>query len=132
EKNSNDRYPTALALAEDLRRFLNREPVNVRPVGFLESGVKWIRRRPTLAAAYFLAIFATVLLVVGGGMTYLWWQAAQARDTANSNRRDAESARDEVAMQKEQVERAFSSETSAKTAAESARGEAVAARRQLE
>ncbi len=33
EKAPQDRYPTAAALADDLARFLNREPVSVRPPG---------------------------------------------------------------------------------------------------
>jgi serine/threonine protein kinase len=50
EKQPGRRYGTALDLAEDLRRFLNGEPVRARPVGKAERLTKWARRRPTLAA----------------------------------------------------------------------------------
>src|SRR5579875_426019 len=48
------RYRTALELAQDLERFLRREPIRARPVPVWERGLKWVRRHP--AAAAFLAI----------------------------------------------------------------------------
>jgi serine/threonine-protein kinase len=44
QKEPAQRYPTALALAEDLRRFLDGHPVKVRPVGLWERFRKWARR----------------------------------------------------------------------------------------
>src|SRR5262249_51137154 len=48
------RYPTAEALAEDLRRFLADEPICARPVSRWERGLKWVKRKPAIAAAGFL------------------------------------------------------------------------------
>jgi hypothetical protein len=56
------RYASALALADDLRRFLAGEPVVARPVGIRERTWKWARRRPALAALY------ATLAVAGVGM----------------------------------------------------------------
>src|SRR5262249_32509511 len=56
------RYASALALAEDLRRFRGGEPIEARPVGPLERGVMWARRRPALAAL--LATCAASLLAL--------------------------------------------------------------------
>src|SRR5439155_10423955 len=50
------RYATAGALADDLRRYLNGEPIKAKPVSAFERGIKWIRRRPKEAAAYALAV----------------------------------------------------------------------------
>jgi eukaryotic-like serine/threonine-protein kinase len=55
------RYPTALHLAEDLRRFQAGEPVKARPVTTLERAVKWIKRRPGAAA-----LIALLVLTVAG------------------------------------------------------------------
>jgi serine/threonine protein kinase len=45
EKDPARRYPSALALAEDLGRFRKGEPVRVRDAGFWVRVVKWFRRR---------------------------------------------------------------------------------------
>lgn len=64
-KEPHKRYATAGALADDLRRFLNREPILARPVGRWERTVKWARRRPWQAAAAILAVALVVGLAVG-------------------------------------------------------------------
>lgn len=38
-------------MAEDLRRFVNRHEISARRAGPLERTVKWVRRRPAVAAA---------------------------------------------------------------------------------
>src|SRR5262245_47434795 len=50
DKDPAKRYPTALALADDLRRFQSGQPIRARPVGWPERVVKWGRRHPALAA----------------------------------------------------------------------------------
>ena len=49
------RYPTAAALAEDLRRFLAGETIAARPVSSASQVLRWARRRPTLAATWLLS-----------------------------------------------------------------------------
>jgi hypothetical protein len=131
-KDAHDRYPTAVALADDLGRFLSGEPVTVRPSGTAERLVKWAMRKPTLAAAYSLGLL-TVLLV-GFGATAAWlWQRAER------NWHDAADARDEVVGQKKQAEGALERERQAKAKeaearrqAEAERGRAVDARAEVE
>src|SRR5215472_13360167 len=47
EKDPTRRYSSALALAEDLERWLKREPILARRTGLLARGTKWIRRNAT-------------------------------------------------------------------------------------
>src|SRR4029077_2661373 len=49
EKDPQRRYPSALALAEDLDRWLKHEPIHARPTGMFGHARKWVRRNPTLA-----------------------------------------------------------------------------------
>jgi WD40 repeat protein len=50
-KASNQRYPSAGALAEDLRRWLRGEPVSARRATWTERLRWWVRRNPAPAAA---------------------------------------------------------------------------------
>src|SRR4051812_26840146 len=47
EKDPKRRYASALALAEDLERWLRHEPIQARHSGVLARGRKWVRRNPT-------------------------------------------------------------------------------------
>src|SRR6266566_215529 len=60
EKDPKRRYSSALALAEDLERWLKHEPIVARRTGPLTRGMKWVRRNPTsgLLAASLIALTA--------------------------------------------------------------------------
>src|SRR5436309_12546510 len=47
EKDPQRRYSSALALAEDLERWLKHEPILARRTGLFARGRKWVRRNPT-------------------------------------------------------------------------------------
>jgi serine/threonine-protein kinase len=75
------RYATALALADDLQRFLDGEPVSVRPATILYRASVWTRRHPRIAGA------AGILALAALGAGALAWRTseraeAQARAAA--------------------------------------------------
>jgi TolB-like protein/predicted Ser/Thr protein kinase/Flp pilus assembly protein TadD len=62
EKDPKRRYASALALAEDLERWLKHEPIRARRTGVFARGKKWVQRNPTsaLLAASLVALIAAV------------------------------------------------------------------------
>jgi serine/threonine protein kinase/WD40 repeat protein len=76
------RYPTALALAEDLRRLREHRPIAARPLGVSLRLHRWLRRHPVIAVAtatltIALAVTSTLLVQVGQQRrSLLAWQAA--------------------------------------------------------
>src|SRR5438128_5454265 len=60
EKDPKRRYSSALALAEDLERWLKHEPILARHAGILSRSKKWVQRNPTsaLLAASLVALAA--------------------------------------------------------------------------
>ena len=97
EKDPKKRYASALELARDLGRFQAKEPIQARPVGQVERGLKWIRRRPTQAAAYGLALLVLFLGVGGGGAILLWRQAEAERQRAETAEQEMKDAHDHLA-----------------------------------
>jgi WD40 repeat protein len=70
-KEPGQRYESALALAEDLRRCVAGEPIRARPVTARERAVKWVRRYPARAAL--LAVSSLALLALtGAGVGYFY------------------------------------------------------------
>jgi WD40 repeat protein len=73
EKEPARRYASAAALAADLRRYLDGEPIVARPVTPIERAVKWARRRPAIAALSAATVLATILGVAG--IAWQWRKA---------------------------------------------------------
>ncbi len=65
EKKPTRRYPTAAALADDLQRFLDEKPIQARPVSGWERMIKWVRRRPAVAALLMLMTLAVPAIMAG-------------------------------------------------------------------
>src|SRR2546423_6495017 len=66
EKDPKRRYPSAVALAEDLERWLRHEPIQARHTGMVARGWKWLQRNPTatVVAALSVALVAAVGVIV--------------------------------------------------------------------
>jgi TolB-like protein/Flp pilus assembly protein TadD len=73
EKNPRHRYSSALALAEDLERWLRHEPIRAKRAGFLIRSRKWVQRNRTIAALIMLSV------VLAGSLGVVIWQGESLR-----------------------------------------------------
>ncbi len=82
-KEPTRRYGTAAELADDLERWNEGRPISARPVGPGERALKWVKRRPSLAAL----ILALHLALIGLVATGVWFtlQLRDALQAAESN-----------------------------------------------
>src|SRR5438874_11178228 len=66
EKDPQRRYLSALALVEDLERWLRHEPIQARRTGFVTRGSQWLRRKPAIAVsvASLVALIAVLAIVI--------------------------------------------------------------------
>jgi TolB-like protein/Tfp pilus assembly protein PilF len=69
EKDPKRRYSSALALAEDLERWLKHEPIAARRVGPLVRGRKWVRRNPSIA------VMVAMLLALAVPLGVMVWKS---------------------------------------------------------
>jgi predicted Ser/Thr protein kinase len=93
-KEPNQRYASADALADDLRRFLEGKPIAARPVGRLERTLKWSRRYPQAVALIVVTIGgALVALGLAAWALHAKEQAAKALAQVAKERDQKEAAR---------------------------------------
>ncbi len=82
------RYPSAAALASDLRHWLNGEPIQARPVGVFERGYRWVRRNPRVAG-----LAAALGIVFTAGFLGVVWQWRRAERNLKESQVNFERAR---------------------------------------
>src|SRR5437870_2687263 len=78
EKDPKRRYASALALAEDLERWLKHEPIRAHRTGIFTRGKKWLRRNPSIA------VMAAMLLVLAVPLGLMIWKAESERSAASN------------------------------------------------
>src|SRR5262249_10331608 len=103
-KEPADRYPTAAALAEDLRRFLVDRPIRARRTGLPERTWRWGRRNPAVAA---LTVFVALLLVVVtvvSSVSALWLR--QERDRVVRAKEDLDKEQQQTVKERDRAEEA--------------------------
>ena len=88
EKEAPHRYLTAQALAEDLGRFLNHEPIRAKPISHAGKLWRWCQRRPKLAIVS-AALFLSFLLGLTG-VLWQWRRAETQRGRAEASERLAQ------------------------------------------
>src|SRR5438132_8275730 len=69
EKDPKHRYSSALALAEDLERWLKHEPIQARRTGIVARSRKWVRRNPSVA------VMAAMLLALAVPLGVMIWNS---------------------------------------------------------
>jgi tetratricopeptide (TPR) repeat protein/tRNA A-37 threonylcarbamoyl transferase component Bud32 len=119
EKEPVKRYPTAGAMAEDLRRFIAGEPILARPAPWHERTVKWVKRRPALATAVGVSALAVISIVTFGFL----WLDSERRAAEDREEQQAELAQTADKLAKEARQREIQ-EALGKKAAEKAAKEA--------
>ena len=84
-KSPDDRYESARALQEDLKRYLNNEPVSACDYSRVEKIRKWCRRNPVVTIGV-LSLVALVTVGLTAGMLGWWyWMEASEKLTLELN-----------------------------------------------
>jgi TolB-like protein/Flp pilus assembly protein TadD len=74
EKDPQRRYSSALALAQDLERWLKHEPIQARRTGVVTRGRKWVRRNPSIA------VMVLMLLALAAPVGMIVWKSEFSRE----------------------------------------------------
>ncbi|MFL6546037.1 MAG: protein kinase domain-containing protein, partial [Candidatus Udaeobacter sp.] len=73
DKDPQRRYPSALALAQDLQRWLKHEPIQARRTGISTRARKWVRRNPSSA------LLAVSLIALAAAAGWIVWKSELVR-----------------------------------------------------
>jgi eukaryotic-like serine/threonine-protein kinase len=82
DKDPKQRYASAEALAADLHRFLEDEPIHARRTSTTERLARWCRHNPLIAGL--TAALAAVFLAGFAGVAWKWQDAERQKDLAQT------------------------------------------------
>jgi uncharacterized protein (TIGR03067 family) len=102
-KRPEERFPNCQELADELRRWLEGEPIRTRRMGPIERTVRWCRREPRLAASLgvaAIALMAVVALAVTFGL-----YTSQANKRLFEKQQETEREREKAELEREKAER---------------------------
>jgi WD40 repeat protein len=124
-KRPEQRYAGCGEFADDLRRWLDRQPIRARRVGPVERLARWCRRQPVAASAAGVAVacllvVAAVLLVSGSKMA----ASALAAYSAEQKAKEAHEAEEQAKAEAAREQQAQSEAEAKADAAQKAREEA--------
>ncbi len=94
EKEPASRYQSADDLAEDLRRFIEDEPIKARRVSIPGRLLRWARRNKKLAVSLSAVVVLIMLLAVGS--TVAWLRESKLRNSESEQRQLAEQRGDAI------------------------------------
>jgi WD40 repeat protein/serine/threonine protein kinase len=97
-KEPEKRYPSAAALADDLRRCQNNEPILAVPVSRLEKTWKWVNRNPVV---FTLLIAIVLLFAIGTAGIYLKYRQAKEQEAEAIRQADIAIRNEERAVAQE-------------------------------
>jgi serine/threonine protein kinase len=66
QKDPSKRYPSAAGMADDLKRYLDGQPILARPISSVELFVRWCKRKPTQAGLAVSTVALAIALVASG------------------------------------------------------------------
>jgi serine/threonine-protein kinase len=81
QKEPSRRYESAAALAQDLNRFLEGEPILARPVTWTHRAVKRVKKYPIISGLLAAALVAVITVAAFAAWT--WWRAQAQAKLAN-------------------------------------------------
>jgi WD40 repeat protein/tRNA A-37 threonylcarbamoyl transferase component Bud32 len=135
-KAPGDRYPDALTVAQELRRFLDGEPIQARALGRVERVTRWARRRPTEAILVGVSILALMAIAaVGVSLGYQrslsgsLSETERQRGIAERERQEAQEQRQIAEAEKAEAEQLRLEAVGLREKAESDRSVAIVARK---